>query len=57
MRPIPDHVSSHERSAWSARSYEGSEHQAKADSSTQKLAALVEHGYSITWSARSSITG
>jgi hypothetical protein len=39
---MPDQESSQERSAQSARSYEGIEH-GEADSSTQELAALVEH--------------
>ena len=46
--PIPAHESSHVRRAWSARSYEGMEHLAEADSSAQELAAWVEHGYWIT---------
>jgi hypothetical protein len=42
--PIPDHESSQERSAWSARSYEGMEHPAKpsADMSSRPRWSIKE---------------
>jgi hypothetical protein len=43
--PMPDQESSQERSAWSARSYEGSEYPAKP-SAAREPTALVNHGKS-----------
>ena len=51
------HESSHVRRAKSARSYEGIEAFGGAECSTEEAAALVEHDYSMTWSARPSTDG
>ena len=52
--PIPGHVSSQVRSAWSARSYEGIEHPAKPSAARRSWPRWSSTRYSITWSARSS---
>src|SRR5262245_60217614 len=55
--PMPDHESSQNRSARSARSDDGCGKPGEAEGCSQESAALVEHGYSITWSARPRTDG
>src|SRR5262245_39261781 len=55
MRPLPVHESSHVRNAPECAVVRQHRAPGEADSRTQELAALVEHGYSMIWSARSSI--
>ena len=55
--PMPDQESSQERSAWSARSYEGREHPVKPTAARRSWPRWSVMRYSITWSARSSTDG
>src|SRR5438105_3512878 len=55
-RPIPAHESIHVRKGVEGAVIRGHGAPGEADSSTQELAALIEHArYSMTWSARSRI--
>src|SRR5256885_626728 len=56
--PMPDQESSQDRSAWSARSYEGIEHPANPRAARRSCPRWSSTRYSITWSARcSSVRG